>query len=91
MSQSKIAASCTKARKVLEALKTTGTTHTGKDEWEYTVEIGEFFRRLGIMPKDVDTKPTFRRPPFNRSSADTVNSGTAWLQVTRLEKASTST
>lgn len=41
-------------RRILEALKTTGATHTGKEEWEYTSEIGEFLRGLGIMPKDVN-------------------------------------
>lgn len=40
--------------RILEALKATGTTHTGKSEWEYTVEIGEFLRGMGIVAKDVD-------------------------------------
>ncbi|HWA27430.1 MAG TPA: hypothetical protein VG734_17375 [Lacunisphaera sp.] len=40
--------------RILEALKTTGTTHTGKDEWEYTVQIGEFLQRLNIRLNDID-------------------------------------
>jgi hypothetical protein len=45
---------CGSMYRILEALKTTGTTHTGKDEWEYTAEIGEFLRSLGVGPKDLD-------------------------------------
>ena len=41
--------------RILDALKARSTTDTGKDEWEYTAQIGEFLQRLRILPKDLDT------------------------------------
>lgn len=40
--------------RILKALKTTGTLHTGKNEWEYTMAIGEFLQRLRIDAQDID-------------------------------------
>ena len=46
---------CASMYRILEALKITGTLHTGKNEWEYTVAIGEFLQELRIVAPDIDT------------------------------------
>jgi hypothetical protein len=40
--------------RILEALKSTGTLDTGREEWEYTVAIGTYLADMGIGPQGLD-------------------------------------
>jgi hypothetical protein len=40
--------------RILLALRSTGTTTTGKEEWDFTAQIGEFLHRLQLTAKDLD-------------------------------------